>query len=77
MLFASSTSTARRRALVFAALLLAALCAVGATWAGSAPADPRQKLEQTRDKLEDVRAQGSELAETISEQNAAIDSMLG
>jgi septal ring factor EnvC (AmiA/AmiB activator) len=77
VLFASSTSTVRRRALIFAALLLAALCAVGATWAGSAPADPRQKLEATRDKLEDVRAQGSELAETIAEQNAAIDSMLG
>jgi septal ring factor EnvC (AmiA/AmiB activator) len=77
VLFASSTSTVRRRALVFAALLLAALCAVAATWAGSAPADPRDKLEATRDKLEDVRAQGSELAKTIAEQNAAIDSMLG
>ncbi len=77
MLFASSTSTVRRRALIFAALLLAALCAVAATWAGSAPADPRDKMEATRDKLEDVRAQGSELAATIAEQNAAIDSMLG
>jgi septal ring factor EnvC (AmiA/AmiB activator) len=77
VLFASSTSTARRRALVFAALLLAALCAVAVSWAGSAPADPRQKLEQTRDKLEDVRAQESDLAATIAEQNQAIDSMLG
>jgi len=75
--FASSTSTARRRALIFAVLLLAALCAVGGSWAASAPADPREKLEATRDKLEDVRAQESELAETIAEQNAAIDSMLG
>jgi septal ring factor EnvC (AmiA/AmiB activator) len=75
--FASATSPARRRALIFAALLLAALCAVAATWAGSAPADPRDKLEATRDKLEDVRAQESDLAATIAEQNQAIDSMLG
>ncbi|MDQ2629358.1 MAG: hypothetical protein M3Y75_00075 [Actinomycetota bacterium] len=77
MLFASATSTVRRRALIFSALLLAVLCVVGASWAGSAPADPREKLEQTRDKLEDVRAQGSDLAESIAEQNQAIDSMLG
>lgn len=77
MLFASSTSTVRRRALIFAVLLLAALCAVAASWAGSAPADPREKLEQTRDKLEDVRAQESDLAATIAEQNQAIDAKLG
>jgi septal ring factor EnvC (AmiA/AmiB activator) len=75
--FSSATSTVRRRALIFAALLLAALCAISASWAASAPADPRQKLEATRDKLEDVRAQESELAATIAEQNQAIDSMLG
>jgi septal ring factor EnvC (AmiA/AmiB activator) len=34
-------------------------------------------LEATRDKLEDVRAQESDLAATIAEQNQAIDSMLG
>ena len=77
MLFASATSTVRRRALIFAALLLAALCVLGASWAGTAPADPRDKLEATRDKLEGVRAQESDLAATIAEQNAAIDSMLG
>jgi peptidoglycan hydrolase CwlO-like protein len=77
VLFASSTSTAKRRALVFAALLLAALCAVAASWTGTAPADPRDKMEATRDKLEDVRAQESDLAATIAEQNRAIDSMLG
>ncbi|HEU5062308.1 MAG TPA: hypothetical protein VFT79_04020 [Solirubrobacterales bacterium] len=77
MLFASSTSAVRRRALVFSVLLLAALCVVAGSWAGSAPADPREKLEQTRDKLEDVRAQESDLAATIAEQNRAIDSMLG
>jgi len=77
VLFASATSTVRRRALIFAALLLAALCVLGASWAGTAPADPRDKLEATRDKLEGVRAQESDLAATIAEQNAAIDSMLG
>lgn len=77
MLFVSSTSTARRRALILFALLLAALCALGTSWAGPAPADPREKLEATRDKLEDVRAEESDLAATIAEQNAAIDSMLG
>jgi septal ring factor EnvC (AmiA/AmiB activator) len=77
VLFSSATSAVRHRALIFAALLLAALCAVGASWAASAPADPRDKLEATRDKLEDVRAQESELAATIAEQNRAIDSMLG
>lgn len=77
MLFASSTSAARRRALIFAALLLAALCAAAGSWADSAPADPQEKLEATRDKLEGVRAQEEDLAATIAEQNAAIDSMLG
>jgi septal ring factor EnvC (AmiA/AmiB activator) len=77
VLYASSTSTARRRALIFFALLLTALCAVAGSWAGSAPADPREKMEVTRDKLEDVRAQESELAATIAEQNRAVDSILG
>jgi septal ring factor EnvC (AmiA/AmiB activator) len=77
VLFASSTSTVSRRALIFAVLLLAALCAVAGSWAESAPADPQEKLERTRDKLEDVRAEESDLAATIAEQNAAIDSMLG
>ena len=78
MLFSSSTSTARRRALIFAALLLAGLCALASPWAGSAPADtPQEKLEATRDKLEGVREDSSALAETIAEQNQAIDSMIG
>lgn len=78
MQFAASTSAVRRRALIFAALLLAALCAVGASWAASAPAEtPQEKLEATQDKLEGVRAHSSALAETIAEQNRAIDSMIG
>lgn len=77
MLFSSSTSTARRRALIFAALLLAALCVLAGSWAGSAPADPQEKLEETRDKLEGVRDQQEDLAASIAEQNAAIDAKLG
>jgi len=77
VLFSSSTSTAPRRALIFAALLLAALCVLAGSWASSAPADPRQKLEATRDKLEGVRNQQENLAASIAEQNAAIDAKLG
>jgi peptidoglycan hydrolase CwlO-like protein len=78
VLFSPSTSTTRRRALIFAALLLAGLCLLAGSWAGSAPAKtPQEKLEATRDKLEGVRAHQSALTETIAEQNRAIDSMLG
>jgi len=78
VLFASSTSATRRRALIFAALLLAGLCALASSWAGSAPAEtPQEKLEATRDKLEGVREDSSSLAATIAEQNQAIDSMIG
>lgn len=78
MLFSPSTSATKRRALIFAALLLAGLCLLAGSWAGSAPAEtPQEKLEATRDKLEGVRAHQSALTETIAEQNRAIDSMLG
>jgi peptidoglycan hydrolase CwlO-like protein len=83
VLFASSSSAAKRRALkrralIFAALLLAGLCVFASSWAGSAPAKtPQEKLEATRDKLEGVREDSSALTETIAEQNRAIDSMLG
>jgi septal ring factor EnvC (AmiA/AmiB activator) len=77
VLFSSSTSAARHRVLVFAALLLAASCVLALAWTETAPADPQEKLEQTRDKLEGVRAQGDDLAATIAEQNRAIDAKLG
>jgi septal ring factor EnvC (AmiA/AmiB activator) len=83
VLFSPSTSATKRRALkcralTFAALLLAGLCLLAGSWAGSAPAEtPQEKLEATRDKLEGVRAHQSALTETIAEQNRAIDSMLG
>ncbi|HEX8754534.1 MAG TPA: hypothetical protein VF731_14070 [Solirubrobacterales bacterium] len=78
--FSSHTTSgaARRRALTLAALLLAALCALAASWAGSAPAaTPQEKMEATKEKLEGVQAHQSALAETIAEQNRAIDSMIG
>jgi septal ring factor EnvC (AmiA/AmiB activator) len=77
VLFSASTRTGRRRILVAAALLLAALCVLAASWAESAPADPREKMEATRDKLEGVRAESSDLTATIAEQNRAIDAKLG
>ncbi|HEY6730558.1 MAG TPA: hypothetical protein VI039_05990 [Solirubrobacterales bacterium] len=77
MLFSSSSSAVGRRALVFSALLFAVVCALAGSWAASAPADPQEKLDATRDKLENVRQQGSDLAATIAEQNAAIDAKLG
>jgi len=77
VLFSSSTRTGRHRVLVAAALLLATLCVLAASWAESAPADPREKLEATRDKLEGVRAESSDLTATIAEQNQAIDAKLG
>ncbi len=77
MLFSSSSRPARQRILVLAALLLAALCVLAASWAETAPADPQQKLKQTRDKLEGVREESSDLTATIAEQNRAIDAKLG
>jgi septal ring factor EnvC (AmiA/AmiB activator) len=77
VLFSSSTSALRPRALALAALLLAAVCALAVAWPQTAPADPQEKLEQTRDKLEGVREQGDDLAATIAEQNRAIDAKLG
>jgi peptidoglycan hydrolase CwlO-like protein len=61
------------RLLLPAALLLLVLCL-----AASAPAKTlREKLDATQGKLSDVRESQSALADTIAEQNAAIDSMLG
>jgi peptidoglycan hydrolase CwlO-like protein len=68
----------KRRALLFAALLPAALCAFALSVASApAVATPQEKLEKTQGKLDSVREDQSALAETIAEQNAAIDSMIG
>ncbi|HET6997593.1 MAG TPA: hypothetical protein VFI03_03305 [Solirubrobacterales bacterium] len=66
----------KRRLLLFAALLLAAVSML-AVWDESAPASLQDKLERTQGKLDSVREDQSALAETIAEQNAAIDSMIG
>lgn len=76
--FDTHPGVARRRALLLAALLLSALCALAVAWEGSAPAEtPREKLEATQGKLDHVRESSSALADTIAEQNRAIDSMIG
>jgi len=63
--------------LVFAALLLAALCVLAASLAASAPADLQDKYDSTQEKLEGVREDQSSLAETLAVQNREIDSMIG
>ena len=70
-------SASTRRALLFAGLLLAAICALALTEASAPAKTPQQKLEATQGKLEGVREDQSSLAETIAEQNAAIDTMIG
>ena len=74
----TNPGAARRRALLLAALLLGALCAFAVAWEGTAPAlTPQEKLERTQGKLDEVREDSSALADTIAEQNRAIDSMIG
>jgi peptidoglycan hydrolase CwlO-like protein len=75
ILFASSSG--KRRALLFAALLLAAACALALSVSSAPAKTPQEKLEATQGKLEGVREEGSALAATIAEQNRAIDSMIG
>jgi peptidoglycan hydrolase CwlO-like protein len=72
------SGAAKRRAALFATLLLAALCALALSWESSAPAAGlSEKLDATQGKLDHVRASQSSLAETIAAQNQAIDSMIG
>ena len=68
---------AKRRALCFAALLLAALSAFALAVAKAPAETPREELEATQSKLDKVRDSQGSLAETIAEQNAAIDAMIG
>ncbi len=68
---------AKRRALFFAALLLALVCALTVVEASAPAKTPQEKLEATEGKLDDVQADQSTLAETIAEQNRAIDTMIG
>jgi peptidoglycan hydrolase CwlO-like protein len=74
----TNPGAAKRRLLLFAALFLAALCALAISLETRAPAaDLQEKLDATQGKLDHVRASQSALAESIAEQNAAIDSMIG
>jgi peptidoglycan hydrolase CwlO-like protein len=75
----TQTGANRRRALLLAAFLVAAICVfVALLDAGSAPAaTPKEELQETRDRLEGVRDRSETLAATIAEQNRAIDTMIG
>jgi septal ring factor EnvC (AmiA/AmiB activator) len=73
------TGANRRRALLLAALLVAAFSVfVALLDAGSAPAaTPHEELQETRNKLEGVRGRSEDLAATIAEQNREIDTLIG
>ena len=73
----ASLSGNPRRLLYLSALVLTIVCAMAAG-GSSAPAETlKERYDETRDKLDDVRASESSLTETIAEQNRAIDSMIG
>jgi peptidoglycan hydrolase CwlO-like protein len=68
----------RRRALTFAAFLVAALCTLALLLDSSAPAASLQeKRDTTQSKLNEVEASQSALADEIAAENAEIDSMIG
>jgi peptidoglycan hydrolase CwlO-like protein len=76
--FHTHAGATKRRLMLFAALLLAAICALAISLEASAPAaTPQEKLEATQSKLDQNEASQSALAESLAEQNAAIDSMIG
>ena len=68
-----------RRLLLPAALLFVAVCLLALVAGGAmAPAETLQeKYDSTQGKLSDVRESEGSLADSIAEQNRAIDSMLG
>lgn len=71
------SGTSRRPLALLAVLVLALVSALALTEA-SAPAEtPQEEFEAAQGKLEDVRGDQSALAESIAEQNRAIDSMIG
>jgi peptidoglycan hydrolase CwlO-like protein len=68
----------RRRALSFAAVLLAALCTLALLLDSTAPAASLQeKQSATQSKLNEVEASHEELAATIAAENTEINAMIG
>ena len=75
-MFAPPTGHSKRLCLC-AALVLTIVCAMAAG-GSSAPAETLQeKYDDTQGRLSDVRQSESSIADTIAEQNKAIDSMIG
>lgn len=72
-----SAGLTRRRVLPWAALLLAALCALVATSASAPAKSLRERYESAQGKLAKVRRSQSALASAIADQNRAIDSLIG
>lgn len=67
-----------RRALSFGAVLLAALCTLALLLDSTAPAASLQeKRDTTQSKLNEVKANQSELADTIAAENTEINAMIG
>jgi peptidoglycan hydrolase CwlO-like protein len=67
-----------RRALSFAAVLVAALCTLALLLDSPAPAASLQeKRDSTQSRLNEVKESQSALADTIAAENAEIDSMIG
>jgi peptidoglycan hydrolase CwlO-like protein len=68
----------RRRALSFAALLVAGLCVLALLLSPTAPAASlEEKRDSTQSKLNAVEANQAALANTIAAENAEIDAMIG
>jgi peptidoglycan hydrolase CwlO-like protein len=73
-----SRSAHRRRALSFAAVLVAALCTLSLLLDSSAPAASLQeKRDTTQSKLNEVKANQNELADSIAAENTEINAMIG
>jgi septal ring factor EnvC (AmiA/AmiB activator) len=71
-------SAHRRRALSFAAVLVAALCTLAMLLDSTAPAASLQeKRDTTQSKLNEVKTNQSELADTIAAENTEINAMIG
>jgi peptidoglycan hydrolase CwlO-like protein len=71
-------SAHRRRALSFAAVMVAALCVGALLLSSTAPAASLQeKRDSTQSKLNEVKESQNALADTIAAENAEINSMIG